>query len=85
MAAIQRQRPDDREAWDLARHHFGCSREMAASLQSKAQVRARPNGNRVPLVISFNVSHAEGKMSTIDLRDAAHDVIFPWPFQGPGK
>ena len=85
MAAIQRQRPNDREAWDLARHHFGCARETAASLQSKAQVRARRNGDRVPSLISFSVSHAAGKSSIIDLRDAAHYVIFPWAFQGPGE
>ena len=76
MAAVQRQRPNDREAWDLARHHFGCARETAGSLQSKAQVRARRNGYRVPSLISFSVSHAAGKISIIDLRDAAHDVIF---------
>ncbi|CAK0739001.1 hypothetical protein CVIRNUC_001123 [Coccomyxa viridis] len=40
MAAIQRQRPHDKEAWALAHHHFGCARETAASLQADAQVRA---------------------------------------------
>lgn len=39
LAAIKRQRPHDKEALDLAHHHFGCARETAASLQSRAQVR----------------------------------------------
>ena len=38
MAAIQRQRPHDNEAWALAHHNFGCARETAASLQAGAQV-----------------------------------------------
>ncbi len=38
LAAIKRQRPDDEAAWELAHQHFGCARETAASLQSRAQV-----------------------------------------------
>ena len=42
MAAIQRQRPHDKEAWALAHHHFGCARETAASLHADAQVTTMP-------------------------------------------
>ena len=45
MAAIQRQRPHDKEAWALAHHHFGCARETAASLQADAQVAPMPCGS----------------------------------------
>ena len=45
MAAIQRQRPHDREAWALAHHHFGCARETAASLQADAQVAPMPGSS----------------------------------------
>ena len=38
LAAIKRQRPDDEAAWELAHQHFGCARDTAASLQSRAQV-----------------------------------------------
>ena len=42
MAAIQRQRPHDKETWALAHHHFGSDRETAASLQADAQVAPMP-------------------------------------------
>ncbi len=38
LAAIKRQRPDDEAAWELAHQHFGCARETAASLHTRAQV-----------------------------------------------
>ena len=38
LAAIKRQRPDDEAAWELAHQHFGCARETATSLQTRAQV-----------------------------------------------